>query len=113
MGEYEIQVLDSYGRQNPGPGDMGGLYGIAAPKVNASKKPGEWQKMVIDIVAPKFENGKKVANGKLVKVTLNGQVIHENLELPHQTPGGVTGHEVPEGPLMFQGNHGAVAFRNI
>jgi hypothetical protein len=25
----------------------------------------------------------------------------------------VTGKEAPTGPLMFQGDHGAVAFRNI
>jgi hypothetical protein len=40
-------------------------------------------------------------------------VIQQNLVIEHQTPGGVTGHEVAEGPLMFQGNHGAVAYRNI
>lgn len=113
MGEYEIQVLDSYGKKHVGPGDMGGLYGASAPKVNASKKPGEWQQYVIEFVAPKFQDGKKVSNAKFLKITLNGQVIHENVEMQHQTPGGVTGHEVPEGPLMFQGNHGEVAYRNI
>jgi hypothetical protein len=29
------------------------------------------------------------------------------------TPGGVSGHEQATGPLMFQGNHGAVAYRKI
>ena len=29
------------------------------------------------------------------------------------TPGGLTGKEVPKGPLMFQGNHGSVAFKNL
>ena len=33
--------------------------------------------------------------------------------MPDKTPGGVTGKEAPEGPLMFQGNHGPVAYRNI
>ncbi len=113
MGEYEIQVLDSYGRTRMRPGDMGGIYNTAAPKVNACKKPGEWQKFVIQFQAPKFEGEKKVANGKVIKITLNGEVIHENLELKQQTPGGVTGKEVPAGPLMLQGNHGPVAYRNI
>jgi len=112
-GEYEIQVLDSFGKQKVGPGDMGGLYGIGAPKVNACKKPGEWQKYVIQYQAPKFDGDKKVANGKLIKVVLNDQVIHENVELPHCTGGAVAGKEAPTGPLMFQGNHGQVAFRNI
>jgi hypothetical protein len=113
MGEYEIQVLDSYGRKQVGPGDMGGIYGANAPRVNACKKPGEWQKMEIEYQAPRFENGKKVANAKMLKVVLNGQVIHENVEMKQQTPGGVTGREAAEGPLMFQGNHGPVAYRNI
>ena len=112
-GEYEIQVLDSYGKERVGPGDIGGLYGAAAPKKNAAKKPGEWQKFVIEFQAPKFEGDKKVANAKFVKVTLNDEVIHENVEMKGVTPTGVTGKEAPKGPLMFQGDHGPVAFRNI
>ena len=114
MGEYEIQVLDSFGREKMDSGDMGAVYGAAPPPVNACKKPGEWQRYVIEVIAPRFDaSGKKTANAKLVKVELNGQVLHENLELPGQTPGGVTGKEVPTGPLMFQGNHGPVAYRNV
>ena len=113
MGEYEIQVLDSYGREKIGPGDMGGLYAAKAADVNASLKPGQWQKFVFEFQAPRFANGKKTANARLIKVTLNGKVIHKNVELLGKTPGGVSGKEAPEGPLMFQGNHGAVAFRNI
>jgi len=113
MGEYEVQILDSYGKEKVGPGDLGGIYNTAAPKMNASKKPGEWQKFVIDFQAPKFEGDKKTVNGKFIKVTLNDRVIHENVELKNQTPGGLTGKEVPAGPLMFQGDHGPVAFRNI
>jgi hypothetical protein len=113
MGEYEVQVLDSYGRDKVGPGDLGGLYGASAPKVNASKKPGEWQKFVIDFQAPRFEDGKKISNAKFLRVTLNDQVIHEDVEMKGPTPSGVTGKEAPTGPLMFQGDHGPVAFRNI
>src|SRR5207249_1374252 len=73
MGEYEVQILDSFGKPNDklGPGDMGGIYTYAAPKVNACKKPGEWQKLVIEFVAPKFEGDKKTANAKFLKVTFN------------------------------------------
>jgi hypothetical protein len=115
MGEYEIQVLDSWGRVEMGNGDMGAVYGASPPPVNACKKPGEWQKYVIDFIAPKYDASgrKKIANAKLVKVELNGQVLHENLEMKSQTPGGVHGREAPTGPLMFQGNHGPVAYRNI
>jgi hypothetical protein len=113
MGEYEVQILDSYGKQKVGPGDVGGLYGAAAPKTNAAKAPGEWQKMVIEFQAPRFEGDKKTANARFLKVTLNGEAIHENVEMKGPTPSGVTGKEAATGPLMFQGDHGPVAFRNI
>ena len=114
MGEYEVQILDSFGKKGKlSPGDLGGLYTTAAPRVNAAKAPGEWQKFVIDFQAPRFEDGKKTKNAKFVKVTLNGEVIHENVEMKSQTPGGLTGKEAATGPLMFQGNHGPVAFRTI
>jgi len=113
-GEYEIQILDSYGKTKPGGGDMGAIYGAQAPKDPVYKKCGEWSTYEIHWQAPKFDaSGKKVANARFLKVILNGKVIHENLEMPKQTPGGVDGKEKPKGPLMFQGNHGPVAFRNI
>lgn len=112
MGNYEVQILDSYGRAKVGPGDLGGLYGASAPRVNAAKKPGEWQKFVIDFQAPRFEGDKKIQNARFVKVVLNDEVIHEDVEMKGAT-GGALGKETPTGPLMFQGDHGAVAFRNI
>ena len=115
MGEYELQMYDTYDMMGTGPkpGDMGGIYTFAAPKVFADKGPGVWQKYVIDFQAPKFEAGNKTANAKFVKVTFNDVVIHENVECKSVTPGGLTGKEMAEGPLMFQGDHGQVSFRNL
>jgi len=114
MGEYEVQVLDSWGKEKMENSDMGAVYGAAPPPVNACKEPGQWQKYIIEFVAPKFDaNGKKIKNAKFLKIELNGQLLHENLEMPGPTPGGVTGNEAPVGPIMFQGNHGPVAYRNI
>ncbi len=113
MGEYEIQMLDSYGRKKLGGGDMGAIYGAAPPRVNACKKPGEWQKYEIHFRAPRFKEGKKTANAKFLKVILNGLLLHENVEMKNATPGGINGKEKANGPLMFQGNHGPVAYRNI
>ncbi|MSR66058.1 MAG: DUF1080 domain-containing protein [Pedosphaera sp.] len=114
MGEYEIQVFDSFGKAKPGGGDMGALYGAQPPRVNASKKPGEWQKYEIHFKAPRFDaDGKKTSNAVFQKVILNGQVLHENVEMPKGTPGGVDGKEKAKGPIMFQGDHGPVAYRNI
>jgi hypothetical protein len=115
MGEYEVQVLDSYGKdKNPGPGDMGAIYAAQPPKNPVYKKPGEWSSLEIRYEAPKFDaEGKKTANMKFIKVVLNGSVIHENVEMKGPTPGGVDRTEKAKGPIMFQGNHGAVSFRNI
>ena len=114
-GEYEIQILDSYGRdKKAGRGDMGALYGAAPPKNPKYKKPGEWQTFEIHYRAPKFgPDGKKTANARFEKILLNDVVIHENVEMKGPTPGGVDRKEKPKGPIMFQGNHGPVAFRNI
>lgn len=115
MGEYEIQVFDSIGKEaNPAPNDMGALYGAQPPKNPKYLAPGEWNTYEIHFQAPKFDkDGNKTANAKFLKVILNGATIHENVEMKGPTPGGVDGKEKAEGPLMFQGNHGPVAYRSI
>ncbi len=114
MGEYEVQVLDSFGREKMSPADIGAIYGAAPPPINASRAPGEWQRFVIEFRAPIFDAaGKKVRNAEFLLVELNGHALHCNLSMPGATPGGVAGKEAPAGPLMFQGNHGPVAYRAI
>lgn len=114
MGTTEIQVLDSYGHGKPKADDMGAVYGLLAPKVNASKRPGEWQKLMVEYRSPKFDaQGKKLVSGRIVKATLNDQVIHEDAELKKITCPFLFDHEVSAGPLLLQGDHGPVAFRNI
>jgi len=74
MGEYEIQVLDSYDRVRMGQGDMGAIFGASPPPVNACKKPGEWQKYIIDFQAPRFDtSGNKGGNAKFLKIEMNGK----------------------------------------
>ena len=116
MGEYEIQVLDSWGRgDNLGMGDMGAVYGASEPQVNATRRPGQWQKYVIDFRAPRFDAaGNKTANAEFRRVELNGERIHDwGLEVDKVTGGALRGKEAAKGPLMFQGDHGPVAYRNI
>ena len=116
MGEYEVQVADSFGKPDDklGLGDMGAIYSAAKPSTNASGEPGTWQKYEIEFVAPKFDaNGNKTANALFKKIVLNGKVIQENVQVEKPTGGGVTNKEAATGPLMLQGNHGPVAFRNI
>lgn len=120
QGRYEIQVLDSYGKTELKYGDCGGVYhnnkGFEghAPTVNACKAPGDWQTFDVVFQAPRFDAaGKKTANAKFVKVTHNGKVIHENIEVNAPTIAATFSDEKPAGPFMFQGDHGPVAYRNL
>jgi hypothetical protein len=114
MGEYEVQVLDSYGREKLTQGDMGAIYSAAAPRVNASKPPGEWQRFQIRYRAARFDaQGNKTANAVVEKVTLNDVVIQQDIEVHGPTGGSLRNREAPRGPLLFQGDHGPVAFRHI
>jgi len=117
MGEYEVQVFDSFAKAPDarlGQGDMGAIYSAAAPRRNAAGVPGTWQTYEIEFVAPRFDAaGNKTANAMFKRVVLNGVLIQENVEVQGSTGGGLTGREAATGPLMFQGDHGPVAFRNI
>lgn len=112
-GNYEVQVFDSWGKEKPTAADIGGIYGASAPRVNAAKAPGEWQKFEIEFQAPRFDGTKKTQNAIFKKVILNGQLLHENVEVAGPTGGNLGQGEAATGPLMFQGDHGAVAYRNI
>ena len=121
-GLYEIQIFDSYGYTGPlMVGDCGGIYaqpdghGGAPPLLNASRPPGEWQSFHVWFQAPRFDDaGKKTANARVLRVLLNDTLVQREFELPGPT-GSHAGEvkEAPVNPLMLQGDHGAVAFRNM
>jgi hypothetical protein len=128
QGRYEIQVFDSWGKALPSFDDAGGIYqrwdekrgknkeGFEghAPRFNAVKAPGLWNKVEISFQAPRFDaNGNKTTNAKMLKVTWNGVVIHQNVELFGSTRAAAFQDEKPLAPLMFQGDHGPVTYRNI
>src|SRR5690606_26276419 len=52
-------------------------------------------------------------NARFLKVVLNDFVIHENVEVTGPTRGAPFPEEAPLGPLMIQGDHGAVAIRAL
>ena len=125
-GRYEIQVLDSWGVKKLTHGDCGGIYqrwdskrkpqGFEGhpPRVNASKAPGEWQTFDVVFRAPRFDkSGEKAQNARFIKVVHNGIVVHENVEVTGPTRAAAYRDEKPAGPLMFQGDHGPVAYRNM
>lgn len=100
-GRIEVQVLDSYGKPEIGPGDDGAIYGQFPPKVNASKPAGEWNKLEARYV------------GDSLSVRLNGKVVHDNQLITELTGGALPGGVNDPGPLMLQGDHGKVWYRNI
>jgi hypothetical protein len=128
-GLYEIQITDSHGKKDADltGDDCGGVYPRAEltpkyrhldkgvpPKKNAARPAGEWQKLTAIFVAARFDkNGKKTTNARLVKATLNGVLIHEDVELKTPTGHNHTRPELAKGPLLLQGDHGPVAFRNV
>lgn len=112
FGRYEVQVLDSFGLSTAD-NECGGIYKKAVPKLNACLPPTEWQTYDITFHAPKFDAaGKKVKNA-IIKVELNGLVIHDNVELDGVTPGGVSAEETPKGVLLLQDHHNTVQYRNV
>ncbi|MGE0130201.1 MAG: DUF1080 domain-containing protein [Blastocatellales bacterium] len=99
-GRYEVQIEDNYGKAPESHG-IGGLYGFLTPKANASKKAGEWQKYEITFI------------GRQLTVTLNGQTVIDKEEAPGITGGALDSAEGTPGPIMLQGDHGKVWFRNV
>ena len=108
---YEVQVLDSFGLEGAD-NECGGIYKIQVPAVNMCFPPLSWQTYDYDFKAARYnEGGDKIENARIT-VRHNGVVIHDNLELPHATPGRET--EGPEpGALYLQGHGNPVVYRNI
>jgi hypothetical protein len=112
QGRYEIQMLDSFGLEGKD-NECGGLYKIAAPKLNMCFSPLTWQTYDIDFTAAKFNaEGKKTSNARLT-VKLNGVAIHENLELPGTTGGAQLKETAEPGPFHLQNHGNPVRYRNI
>lgn len=112
MDRFEVQVLDSFGTLASA-GDCGSIYGVAAPRVNASLPPLRWQTFDIEYRAPRLDDAKTtMTQPALLTVYHNGIMIHEDQELWNQTGGGPK-ELAEEGPVRLQDHGHAVQFRNI
>ncbi len=128
QGRYEIQLFDSWNEQSLKSSDCGSIYqrwdenrpegkkgyeGHPA-RVNACIAPNLWQHLEIEFQAPRFDaSGKKIQSAKFIRVVMNGVILHENVVLSGPTRAAAFNDEKASGPLMIQGDHGPVAFRNI
>jgi hypothetical protein len=127
MGQYEIQVLDSWGTPDSELAyhSNGAIYGRwieetqtsydgIPPRTNASRPPGDWQEFDVLFRAPRFDaEGRKIANARFERLAHNGVVIHENVACTGPTRGAWSEIDIPRGPLRLQGDHGPVAYRNL
>ncbi|QNF33214.1 DUF1080 domain-containing protein [Adhaeribacter swui] len=128
QGRYEVQMFDSWGETDPKYSDAGAIYqrwdekrgsgreGYEGhpPLVNVSKAPGLWQHYKIVFRAPRFNaQGQKIENARFLEVYQNGVLVQKNIEVTGPTRAAAFEDEKPLGPLMIQGDHGAVAIRNI
>ena len=124
-GLYEVQVYDSFGKTPSSPTAIcGSIYsyipvnntyiGGVAPLVRAERPIGQWQSYHIWFQGPRFDpTGKKIAKAKFLRVLHNGLLIHENIEREGPTQAAMKIPEAAANPLMLQGDHAQIAYRNI
>jgi hypothetical protein len=123
-GLYEVQIFDSWKSDEPvTSSDCGGIYhrwidergvGGSAPSSNMSRRPGEWQSFQIWFRAPRFDaSGKKTEKARFLRVLHNGVAIQQNVEVAGPTRAAMNHPEAAKNPIMLQGDHGPVAYRNI
>jgi hypothetical protein len=100
-GRHEIQLLDDGDSTTASNTSNGSIYNFAAPTTFASRKAGQWQTVEATIIDNR------------ITVTLNGVKIHDNLPCDRPTGGELDANVKTPGPILLQGDHGAVAFRNL
>jgi hypothetical protein len=99
-GRYEVQIEDSRDR-GPFPVYLGSIYGLITPNQMVAKAPGEWQSFDITLV------------GRTVTVIANDVTIICEQVIPGITGGAIDSHEAEPGPILLQGDHGPIEYRNI
>ena len=99
-GRHEVQIQDDFGAE-PADDRFAGVYGFLTPNEMAARPAGEWQTYDITLV------------GRLVTVVANGRTVICKQEIPGITGGALDSNEGAPGPLMLQGDHGPIEYRNI
>jgi hypothetical protein len=116
MGQFEIQVLDSYHADTYADGQAGAIYGQYPPLFNASLPPGQWQSYDIAFRRPRFDSEDKLLEPARITVFHNGILVQNNEE-----PFGPTSwlkwivytNRGERGPIALQDHDHPVRYRNI
>ena len=99
-GRYEVQIAD-HSDDEPRKNGLGAIYGFLAPSERVARKAGEWQSYDITLT------------GRMVTIVANGKKIICNQEIPGITGGALDSNEGDPGPIMLQGDHEPIEYRNI
>jgi len=99
-GRYEVQILDDHERE-PDDRSTGSIYGYLKPSKKMTKPVGEWNTYDITFI------------GRWVTIVFNGETIIDRQEIPGLTGGALDSNEGEPGPIMLQGDHRAVEYRNL
>jgi hypothetical protein len=99
-GRYEVQIEDSAAKPLD-PLRLGGVYGFLKPYSDAARPAGQWQAYDITLI------------GRRVTVALNGTTIIDNEVIPGITGGALDSNEGTPGPIMIQGDHGKISYKNL
>ena len=121
MGKYEVQILDSYTKDNYNDnktyadGQAAAIYGQHPPMVNVCRPAGEWQTYDISFLKPLFDEEGKVSRKARITVLHNGVVVHNNLEIEGTTAHKKKATYKPHGiePIRLQDHGNPIRFRNI
>lgn len=110
---YELQILDSYGTppEHYQPSFCASLYRLRKPDHIAARPAGEWQSYDIVFRAARFDGDQKTENAR-ISVVHNGQLVHDDVEIPRKTGAGAAEGPSP-GPIKLQGHGNPVRFRNV
>jgi hypothetical protein len=100
-GRYEVQIESAPKKASVPRGSLGSIYGYIAPRAPVEDRPGEWRTLDVTLI------------GRTVTVRLDGVAIIQDEEIPGPTGGNFNSREGEPGPLILQGDHGQVSYRNI
>ena len=112
QGRFETQVLDSFGLEGK-INETGGIYGIAAPRINMCLPPLRWQTYDVDFVEAQFDEQGELLKSARMTVRLNGVEVQKNQEVSKVTTGSRGKGMSGKGPIFLQHHGNPVYYRNI
>ncbi len=127
-GGYELQILNSWGKEEVTAQDIGSLYGFAPPLVNAAREPGQWQVCDIRYRAPRLDDAGNISEAGELSAWMNGQLVQNKTRFGEPKSGfrpflyrttdyvrslAEQYRETQVGPLFLQDHGNPVRFRNV